>query len=78
VLQPVFTWLGQGMANVNELLDWLLKPVWLVFKIFFRVIGFVLRPIIALFTRESEIVSQEDREAFDSDCNKEKEAGGKR
>jgi tellurite resistance protein TerC len=78
VLQPVFTWLGQGMANCNELLDWLLKPVWLVFKIFFRVIGFVLRPIIALFTHESEIGSQEDRVAIDSDCDKEKEAGGKR
>jgi tellurite resistance protein TerC len=78
VLQPVFTWLGQGMANCNELLDWLLKPVWLVFKIFFRVIGFVLRPIIALFTHESETVSSEDRAAFSSDCDKEKEAGGKR
>jgi tellurite resistance protein TerC len=78
VLQPVFTWLGQGMADVNELLDWALKPVWLVFKIFFRVIGFVLRPIIALFTHESETVSSEDRVAFDTDCDKEKEVGGKR
>jgi tellurite resistance protein TerC len=78
VLQPVFTWLGQGMADVNELLDWALKPVWLIFKIFFRVIGFVLRPIIALFTHESETVSSEDRVAFDTDCDKEKEVGGKR
>jgi tellurite resistance protein TerC len=78
VLQPLFTWLGQGMADVNELLDWALKPVWLVFKIFFRVIGFVLRPIIALFTHESETVSSEDRVAFDTDCDKEKEVGGKR
>jgi tellurite resistance protein TerC len=77
VLQPVFTWFGQGMANVNELLDWLLKPVWLVFKIFFRIIGLILRPIIALFPHESEIVSYEDQVAFDSDCDKEKEGGGK-
>ncbi len=77
VLQPVFTWFGQGMANVNELLDWVLKPVWLVFKIFFKIIGLILRPVIALFHHESEIVSHEDRVAFDSDCDKEKEAGGK-
>jgi hypothetical protein len=78
VFQPVFVWLGQGMANVNELLDWVLKPVWLVFKIFFKIIGLILRPIIALFHHESEILSPEDRVVFDSDCDKEKEAGGKR
>jgi hypothetical protein len=75
--QPVFDWLGQGMANINELLDWVLKPVWLVFKIFFRVIGFILRPIIALLPRKSEFVSQKDQVAFDSDCNKGKKRGGK-
>jgi len=62
------------MDNINELLDWVLKPVWLVFKIFFKVIGLVLRPIIALFPHESEIVSHEDQIAFDSDCDKEQEA----
>jgi len=77
VLQPVFDWLGQGMANVNELLDWVLKPVWLVFKVFFQVMGFVLRPIIALFTHESQNVSQEDRVVFNSDCDKEKQAEAK-
>jgi hypothetical protein len=79
VFQPVFTWLGQGMANINELLDWFLKPVWLVFKIFFKVIGLILRPIVHLLRlhHESEIVSHEDRMAFESDCDKEKEAGGK-
>ncbi len=77
VIQPLFTWFGQGMDNVNELLDWVLKPVWLVFKIFFKIIGLILRPIIALFPHESEIVSHEDQVAFGSDCDKEKEAGGK-
>ena len=77
VFQPVFDWFGQGMANVNELLDWLLKPIWLVFKIFFKVIGLVLHPIIALFHHESEVVSHEDRVALDSDCDKEEEAKGK-
>jgi len=77
VIQPLFTWFGQGMDNINELLDWVLKPVWLVFKIFFKVIGLVLRPIVALFPHESEIVSHEDQVAFGSDCDKEKEVEGK-
>jgi len=77
VLQPVFDWLGQGMANINELLDWVLTPVWLVFKVFFRVISFILRPILALFTHESATVSQEDRVVFHSDCDKEKQAEAK-
>jgi tellurite resistance protein TerC len=75
--QPVFDWLGQGMANINELLDWVLKPVWLVFKIFFRVIGFILHPIIALLPRESEYVSQKDQVAFDKDRHKKKKGAGK-
>ena len=32
ILQPIFDWLAEGMANVNELLDWLLKPVGLILK----------------------------------------------
>jgi len=78
IIQPVFTWLGQGMDNINELLDWLLKPVWLAFKILFWLIGSVLRPIVALLRLKSEIVSHEDRVVFDGDCDKGKEAGGKR
>jgi hypothetical protein len=77
VFQPVFTWLGQGMANINELLDWILKPVWLVFKILFRIIGLILRPMISLFTHESEDIAQEGRVALGSDCDEEKEAGGR-
>jgi tellurite resistance protein TerC len=77
VIQPVFEWFGQGMANVNELLDWVLKPVWLVFKIFFRVIGFGLLPMIHLFTRESEAILQEAHVALKSDGDREKEGDGK-
>src|SRR5512136_34869 len=33
VLQPIFGWVAEGMANVNELLDWLLKPVGLILKV---------------------------------------------
>ncbi len=49
VLQPVFEWIGEGMADINELIDWILKPVKLVIILFFRIIGFILRPLHALF-----------------------------
>ena len=75
--QPIFNWLGQGMANFNELMDWALKPVWLVFKIFFRIIGFVLRPILSLFPRQSENVSQNGQVGFDQDCDEKKKGAGK-
>ena len=51
LLQPVFNRVGQGMGKVNELLDWILKPVGLLFKIIFRGIGFVLGPVINFFPR---------------------------
>ena len=49
ILQPIFNWVGEGMANINELLDWALVPVILVIKTFFRGIAFVIRPLITLF-----------------------------
>jgi len=53
LLQPVFNQVGQGMGKVNELLDWILKPVGLLFKIVFQGIGFVLRTIINSFRGRS-------------------------
>lgn len=44
-LQPVFVWIGQGFANINELIDWALVPVFAILKLLFRVIFFVLRPL---------------------------------
>jgi len=76
-LQPVFNWVAEGMANVNELLDWVLKPVVLVLKIFFRAIAFIVRPIITLFHHEEKIISQKDQVAFDIDCDREKETTDK-
>jgi tellurite resistance protein TerC len=58
ILQPIFDWVAEGMANVNELLDWLLKPVALILKVLFRAIGFVLRPIINFFSGKSATGSQ--------------------
>jgi hypothetical protein len=61
---------AKGMANMNELIDWVLIPVVIVVKIFFKGIFFVLRPIISLFSPQSVIVSQEDQVAFDKDRHK--------
>ncbi len=58
VLQPIFDWVAEGMANVNELLDWLLKPVGLILKILFQAIGFVLRPLINFLFGKSATGSQ--------------------
>lgn len=45
ILRPVFVWVAQGMSNLNELLDWALVPVVVLFKIVFKVIWFVASPI---------------------------------
>lgn len=58
VLQPIFDWVAEGMANVNELLDWLLKPVGLILKVLFQAIGFVLRPLINFLFGKSATGSQ--------------------
>jgi hypothetical protein len=58
ILQPIFDWVVEGMANVNELLDWLLKPVVLILKVLFRAIRFVLHPIINFFFGQSAMGAQ--------------------
>jgi tellurite resistance protein TerC len=75
VFQPVFNWVAEGMADINELIDWVLVPVVIVVKTFFRGITFVIRPIISLFHHEEKIISQKDQVAFD--CDKEKKTTDK-
>jgi len=72
VFQPIFNWVGEGMADITELFDWALVPVVLVVKILYKSIFFVLRPIINLFNPQSVIVSQENQVAFDKDRHKKK------
>ena len=72
VFQPVFNWVAEGMANMNELVDWFLIPVVLVVKAFFKGIFFVLRPIVYLFSPQSASVSQEGRGTFDEDQHEER------
>lgn len=72
-LEPIFVWIGQGMANVNELLDWALKPIWVVLKFFFRAIYYLIRPIVSLLNPRSETIRQEVEVGLQNDCESEKE-----
>jgi len=49
VLDPIFAWIGQGMSNINELLDWLLVPIIFVVRLLFRTAYSVARPVVSLF-----------------------------
>jgi tellurite resistance protein TerC len=44
-LAPVFHWLAQGMGNVNELIDWLLRPIVFLIKFIW---GWVSRGVVLL------------------------------
>jgi tellurite resistance protein TerC len=77
VFRPIFDWVAEGMANINELFDWALVPVVLIVKTCLRLIGLLIRPLISLFHHESTIVSQEDQAVFDSDCLEEKKKTAK-
>jgi tellurite resistance protein TerC len=48
-LDPVFTWISEGMDNVNEVLDWLLVPFMGLIKVLFRVMAFLARRVLAVF-----------------------------
>lgn len=57
VIQPIFDWMGQGMANFNEILDWALVPIGLLFRVFFNAIAFLIRPLIRKLHRQSSMDS---------------------
>jgi tellurite resistance protein TerC len=71
VFQPIFNWVAEGMANINELVDWALVPVILLIKTFFSAIVFIIRPAITLFQRRSPLVSQSGKVTFDRKKEKE-------
>jgi YkoY family integral membrane protein len=74
VLQPIFDWVAEGMANINELLDWILTPVVLVVKGLFKGVAFIIRPVIHIFYHEEKIMPPNDQITFD--CDKEKKGNG--
>jgi tellurite resistance protein TerC len=57
ILAPVFRWIGEGMGNFDELINWALRPVILVIKLIASLIG---KFAAYLLNRKShEIPSQE-------------------
>ena len=54
VFHPIFSWIAEGMANINELVNWALVPVTFSIKIAFKTMTSIVRPAIAsLFQRRS-------------------------
>jgi tellurite resistance protein TerC len=45
VLAPILRWFGEGMGNLDELIDWALRPIVLPIKLVFRMISQVIRPL---------------------------------
>lgn len=52
-LQPVFYWLGEGLANVNELFDWALKPITGLARLLLRGLGALANVLHLPFTSET-------------------------
>jgi tellurite resistance protein TerC len=52
VIQPLFTWIGQGMSNINELLDWALKPVLFSIRTSCRGVAFIIVTLLS-FIKDS-------------------------
>lgn len=45
ILRPVFRWMAEGMANINELIDWALRPIYLVARIAFKGLAMLFRAV---------------------------------
>jgi tellurite resistance protein TerC len=50
VLSPLFLWLGQGMGNLNELINWALKPIVAIIKMAFKLLGKLIGLFVHLDT----------------------------
>jgi tellurite resistance protein TerC len=46
VLAPVFHWIGEGMGNLDELVNWALRPIVLVIKLIFGLVSKAIAPLI--------------------------------
>jgi tellurite resistance protein TerC len=43
--KPVLVWIAQGFANFNEVIDWAMVPFIALFKLVFRLLTWLLRPV---------------------------------
>ncbi len=46
VLGPVFRWIGEGMGNIDEVINWALRPFIEVIKLVFGLLGKVIMPML--------------------------------
>ena len=46
VFAPALRWIGEGMGNVNELINWALRPFVTLIKLIFRGLVQIIRPLI--------------------------------
>jgi tellurite resistance protein TerC len=46
VLAPAFHWIGEGMGNLDELVNWALKPLIVVIKLLFGLIARAVAPLL--------------------------------
>jgi hypothetical protein len=76
VFQPIFNWIAEGMANVNELIDWALVPIILPVKIFFKAVAFISRRAFALLRYQSFFASQPGELTFDRPKESKYRGGG--
>ena len=64
IFRPLFHWIAEGMSNVNELLDWVLVPFAWLFKAVFKVIFFLVSPIVSFFlpspTQTADVAADPD------------------
>ena len=56
ILAPVFRWLAEGMGNLSELINWLLKPLVVLIKVVFSLIGRVIKPLIPRHVAAEEVI----------------------
>jgi tellurite resistance protein TerC len=66
-LNPVLVRLGQGMAVVNQLIEWFLIPIAFLFKLPFRAIAFVVRHSLPLFRDKSSVAAAKGAASSGSD-----------
>ncbi len=64
------------MANVNELIEWVLVPIILPVKIFLRAIAFVSRQAFVLLRYQSFFASQPGELTFDRPKESKYRGGG--
>jgi tellurite resistance protein TerC len=56
-LAPVFRWFGEGMGNLNELIDWALKPLIWVIKLVLLGIGKLIAPLLRRRTSQRQVTA---------------------